>query len=244
MREPPPLREEREPNDDVAHANKIAAGVPVTGYIGKRQSLAEGDRDTFVVPWPSGSKRVVSVSVAGIPNLDINLAISDGDGLHGASADEAGVGDGEILHRRSIDGSLVITVGETVARDQRSPVENVSDPYTLVVTEDRPEGETEPNNLEADANELRPTYEVRGYLDTRKDVDMLRWQGDDGTYDIVVRGDGIPMSWRVGDSPPRTPGAAKIELHKGDVIKLERTDRDGHGPLAGRDQQWSVIVTR
>ncbi|HEV7556983.1 MAG TPA: hypothetical protein VGO00_16065, partial [Kofleriaceae bacterium] len=243
-REPPPLREEREPNDDVAHPNKIAAGLPVTGYIGKRLSMAEGDRDVFVVNWPSGSKRVVTVAVTGVPNLDINLSIADGDGLHGATADEGGVADGEILHRRSIDGPLVITIGETVARDQKFPVENISDPYTLTVTEDKSEGELEPNNMDADATELKPTYEMHGYLDSRKDIDVLRWAGDDGTYDIVVRGDGIPMSWRVGDGAPRTPGAAKVELHKGDIIRLERTDRDGHGPLPGRDAMWSIVVTR
>ena len=32
-REAPPLREEHEPNDDVAHANKIAAGTRVIGYL-------------------------------------------------------------------------------------------------------------------------------------------------------------------------------------------------------------------
>src|SRR5207237_5064226 len=37
LRESPPVSEEREPNDDVAHANKIAAGKPVTGYLGKRR---------------------------------------------------------------------------------------------------------------------------------------------------------------------------------------------------------------
>ena len=34
-------------------------------------------------------------------------------------ADEAQVGDGEVLHRRSIDGPLVITVGETLAKDRQ-----------------------------------------------------------------------------------------------------------------------------
>ena len=41
-REPPPLHEEREPNDDAAHANKIAAGTPITGYLGKRRSRERG----------------------------------------------------------------------------------------------------------------------------------------------------------------------------------------------------------
>src|SRR5262249_13051918 len=152
----------------------------------------------FVVPWPPSSHHVVTVRVTGLPNLDINLSVNDGDGLHGATADDGGVGEGEVMHRRSIDGPLVITVGETLAKDQ-TPVENVSDPYTLSVVVETAAGETEPNNTDVDANPLEPTHELRGYLDSRNDVDMLRWNGGDGNYTIVVRGDGVPLAWRLGD---------------------------------------------
>ncbi len=241
-REPPLLSEEHEPNDDVAQANKIAPGTNVTGFIGKRHSPTEGDRDTFVVPWPASSHHVVTVRVTGIPNLDVNLSVNDGDGLHGATADEGGLGEGEVMHRRAIDGPVVVTVGETVAKDQ-GPVENVSDPYVLTVTVETLAGETEPNGTDADANPLEPTREMRGYLDSRGDVDMLRWTGPDGNYTIVVRGDGIPMAWKIADGHMRTPGAAQVTLKKGDLIRLERTDRTGKGPLPGRDVMWSVVVT-
>jgi hypothetical protein len=239
----PLLREEQEPNDDTAHANRIAAGVPVTGYLGKRHSPTEPDRDVFLVPWQTGSRRVVTVAVSGLPNIDINLSVNDGDGLHGATVDEAGIGSGEVLHRREVDGPVVITVGETPPPD-KLPVENVSDPYTLTVTEETLAGETEPNNMDADANPLVLTEEMRGYLDTRLDIDLLRWTGDNGTYNIVVRGEGVPLVWRLPDGKARTPGTASVELHKGDVIRLERTDRTGKGTLAGRDSPWSVVVTR
>jgi serine/threonine-protein kinase len=242
LREPPPLTEEREPNDDAAHANKIAANTRVTGFLGKRRSPNDGDVDTFVVPYSSASRHVVTVRVTGLPNVDINLAVTDGDGLHGASADEGQIGDGEVLYRRAIDGPLVITVGETVAKDQR-PVENVSDPYTLTVTEEPDAGETEPNDREPDANPLESTRELRGYLDTRQDVDLLRWTGPDGNYTIIVRADTLPLAWRQGDGKLRTPGAAQVTLHKGELITLERTDRTGKGPLPARDVPWSVIVT-
>jgi serine/threonine-protein kinase len=246
MREPPPLTEEREPNDDVGQANRIAAGQPVTGYIGKRRSPQDGDRDVFVVRWPAGERRIVTVRVTGIPNMDITLAVADGDGQHGASTDAGGIGDGEVMHRRSIDGSLVVTVEEKMTKDMKLPVENVSDPYTLTVTEE-PEnaGETEPNNTDADANPLAPTEELRGYLDHRDDIDVLRWTGPDGKYDVIVRADGLPLAWRVGEGNLRTPGAANdLPLRKGDLITLERTDRDGTGPLAGRDASWSIVVTQ
>src|SRR5436305_6607613 len=131
MREKPPLTEEAEPNNDGSHANKIGLG-DITGFIGKRTSTVDADRDVFVVPWPSGEKHVVTIQVTGIPNLDINLSENDEDGLHGATSDEGRIGEGEVLHRRSIDGPLVITVSETVAKGTL-PIENVSDPYTLTV---------------------------------------------------------------------------------------------------------------
>jgi serine/threonine-protein kinase len=242
MREPPPLTEEHEPNDDAAHANKIAPNTKVTGFLGKRRSTSDGDADVYVVPYSSSSDHVVTVRVTGIPNLDINLAVTDGDGLHGATADEGQVGEGEVLHRRAIDGPLVITVGETVAKDAR-PVENVSDPYTLTITEETEAGEREPNNREPDANPIDLTHELRGYLDTRGDVDMLRWAGADGTYSIIVRADGLPLAWHTSDGKLRTPGSAQIHLAKGELITLERTDKGGKGPLPARDTVWSVVVT-
>ena len=239
----PPLTEEREPNDDVAHANTIAAGSEVIGYLGKRRSPEAGDRDNFVVPWPAGSKRIVTVRVTGLPNIDINLSVTDGDGVHGATSDDGGTGEGEVLHRRAIDGPLVVTIDQTIGRDQRWPVENVSDPYKLTVIEEPLAGETEPNGTDADANPLELGNELRGYLDTRADVDMLRWAGPEGTYNVVVRADGLPLAWRIGDGALRTPGAASVMLHAGELIHLERTDRTAKGPLVGRDVMWSIVVT-
>jgi serine/threonine-protein kinase len=242
----PPLTEEHEPNDDAEHANKIAAGQPVTGYVGKRRTPVSGDRDVFVVPWPAGTRRIVSVKVTGVPNLDLALTVNDGDGLHSATSDDAQVGGGEVLHRRAIDGPLVVTIDEVTGG--KPPVENVSDPYTLTVTEDDANGEIEPNNSDADATPLEPTRELRGYLDTRGDVDVLRWMGDDGTYTVIVRPDlgapAIPLEWKLEDGLARTPGAATVPLHKGELIRLERTDRGGSGALTARDTQWSVVVTK
>lgn len=240
MRPKPPLTEEAEPNNDPGHANKIAAGN-VTGFIGKRMSTQDGDRDVYVLPYPSGSKRVVSVKVTGIPNLDISLAVTDGDGLHGATADEGRNGEPEALHRRSIDGPLVITIGETVPKGTL-PVENVSDAYTLTVTEETLAGETEPNATEADANPLELTHELRGYLDTRDDVDTLRWMGPDGTYNVIVRAENLPLAWRLDDNKLRTPGSAQVKLVHGAVIHLERTDKTTTAPLVARDTMWSVVV--
>ena len=242
-REPATTRTEREPNDDVMQANRIAPNTPVTGYLGKRRSQTEGDRDAYVVQWPGGGHHVVTVTVTGLPNIDVNLAVSDGDGQHGVIVDEGGVGEGESLHRRATDGQLVVAVGQTIGKDQKLPVENVSDPYTITVTEERAEaGETEPNNLAADATALELGRELHGYLDVRGDIDLLRWTGEPGTYTVVVRGDGLPLQWRIGDGVRRTPGQATVELDRGAVIRIERTEQSG--VLRGRDAPWSIVVAK
>jgi len=242
FRERPPVSEEKEPNNDAAHADKIAANGPVTGHLGRRLSPQEGDRDTFIIRWPSGSRRTVTVRVTGLPNLDINLAMGRGDGGNATQSDDGRIGEGEVLHRRAIEGPLVISVGQTLAKGAL-PVENVSDAYTLTVTEEPLVGETEPNMIDADANPLELTRELRGYLDARDDVDQLRWTGDDGTYKIIVRADGgLPLAWRTSDGNKRTPGSAQVTLKRGEMIRLERTDRTSAGPLTARDAMWSVVV--
>jgi hypothetical protein len=246
MRPPGTLRAEREPNDDLAQANRVAPGVPVTGYLGKRRSSTEGDRDVYRVDWPRGTRRVATVALTGLPNLDVNLRIDDSDGVHGAVSDEGRLGEGEVLHRRVVDGPLVISVGQTLAPGQQLPIENVSDAYELTVTEERGDaGEIEPNNLEADATPLAPTWELRGYLDARDDVDLLRWTGPDGRFIVVVRGDGLPFAWRLAGGKPRTPGEATVDLRRGELIRIERTDRSEPAvplPPKGRDAPWSIVV--
>jgi serine/threonine protein kinase len=236
-----PVTSEREPNDDLATANRIAVDQPVTGFLGRRRQPNEGDRDLYTIAWNAGTKRVVTVTVTGLPNLDINLSLDDGSGTRTVRSDEGGLGEGETLHRRSIDGPLVITIGQTLDKDQRFAIENVSDPYTLTVTEERGGGEVEPNSTEVDANPLVLTEEMRGYLDTRDDVDLLRWTGADGTYTVTVRADGLPLQWQTSNGTRRTAGEARnVTLTHGEVIKIAR---DPKGVLKTRDATWSVIVS-
>jgi len=70
------------------------------------------------------------------------------------------------------------------------------------------------------------------------------WTGPEGMYSIVVRADGIPLEWRIGDQKPRTPGGASVALVHGDLIRIERTDKVLRGPLPGRDQPWSIAITK
>jgi hypothetical protein len=249
MRQPPVLSQEREPNDELAHANPIAPGHAVTGYLGRRRSRAEGDRDVFQVRWPKGGdgRRVVTARVTGLPNVGLNLTLLSDTGGVLATSDDGALGEAVVLHRRAVEGALLVEVGQAAGVTVTAlPIENVSDAYTLTVTDEGedPGAEHEPNNGEADATVLASGRELRGYLDTRKDVDVLRLEGDAGTYAVVVRGDGLPLVWRGPDDKARSPGAADLVLRRGDVIRLERRDREAPGPLVGQDAPWSVTVTK
>jgi serine/threonine protein kinase len=229
----PPLTAEREGNDDPELANRIEAGKPVTGYLGKRRSTTEGDRDVYRIDWPSGERRVVSVTVTGVPNLDLTLAV-------GAQvSDERRLGEGEALHRRSIDGPLVIAIGQAVPAGAL-PVENVSDPYTLTVTEEPLKGgELEPNGIEADANLIAANDQLRGYLDQLADVDLLKFTGEAGTFTVTLTTDDPSVVWQLADGKQRTPGAADVPLVRGEIIRIQR----GKGtPKPGAT--WSLAITK
>ncbi len=229
------LAEESEPNNDTEHANRVATSV--RGFLGRRIDANEGDRDFY--QFPGAGRRVVTVTVSAIPNIDINLVLDDTTG-HSTTIDEGRVGEGETLHRRVIDGALIVSVGQTRVKDSKLPTENVSDAYELTIVEERADaGEVEPNNMEADSTQLLPTYELRGYLDTKDDVDMLRWTGETGTYIVVVRADGIPLQWKLSDGAARTPGEATLELKKGELVRIERNPAQAQ---TKRDGSWSIVV--
>jgi hypothetical protein len=235
LRPPGVVAAEREPNDDPSTANRIRASVK--GFLGKRVSQTEGDKDHYRVD--GSGRRVVSIVVSGVPNIDLSLSIDDSSG-HATSSDEGKVGEGEALHRRLVDGVVIVTIAQTMAKDQKLPVENVSDPYEVTVIEERADaGEVEPNNMEADATPIIPTYELKGYLDSKTDIDLLRWTGETGTYIVVVRADNVPLQWKTSDGKPRTPGEVTIELKKGELVRIERTPNATHG---SRDAPWSIVV--
>ena len=246
--EAPPQTREVEPNDDDARATRIAAGTDVTGHLGKRISRSEPDRDVYRIEWPAASSHLVTVRVSGLPNLDHRVIVRDGRGRVLATVDEAAVGGSEALRRWRVDGPLVVEVTETMRPGQAFPTENVSDPYTLSVTADDPDAgwETEPNGNAPDATPIAPGTAVRGWLDGRVDVDLLRWEGDAGKVTVEVAADpALPLVWRGPDGVARERGAATLTLERGDILRLERTDRAlAHdAPLPGLAAPWTVIAT-
>ena len=243
LREPPPRRHELEPNDTIDRATRIAAGARVTGYLGKRRSKTEPDTDFFRVTLP-GERPLVTVRVSGVPNLDLTLTLRDEGGRVLATADEQGVGGGELIHRRQGATRMSIEVGQVMTGPW--PVENVSDPYTLEVAVDAPDPawESEPNSEASDATPVAAGATVRGYLDARADVDSLRWDGDDGEVLVDIGApDGLPLAWSGPDGVARG-GRGTVTLRRGDVVRLRRADRDAaKGVLAATETPWAVTMT-
>ncbi|MEZ4368418.1 MAG: serine/threonine-protein kinase [Kofleriaceae bacterium] len=240
----PPRSEEAEPNDEQAQATPIVAGGEVTGLLGRRRSVTEGDRDMFRVAWPIGSRHLVTTTVTAPPNVDVTLGLRRDDGGVIALANDGGVGDRERLRRRWVEGPLLVEVAQVATTGGALPVENVSDPYVLVVQEetDEPGWESEPNGGGADATPIAAGGTVRGYLDARSDVDVLRWTGPAGKVAVELEPGPIPMTWTLADGVVRTAGAT-VTLAEGALISLERSDRDdGPGPLPGVDAAYAITL--
>ncbi len=249
LRTEAPATREREPNDDLADATSIALDGQVTGHLGMRIGPREPDRDVYRVAGTDDDReRVISVHLSGLPNIDEMLTLRDGAGHAVAMISEGGVGNGEAFHRRRIRGPVIVEVDEVLRADQEWAVENVSDPYTLTVaTDDKPGWEIEPDGSPTDAVPLGIGQPMRGWLDSRADVDMLHWTGAPGRYVVEVAAEAaLPFSWRVGDSAGGL-GAGKVELalKPGDLIRLARADADRPDgkQLPGEEDPWTVTVT-
>jgi eukaryotic-like serine/threonine-protein kinase len=238
-------RVERESNSTPATANLIAFDSSVSGLLGKRRSKAEGDRDVFEMKGSAG-RQLISVEITGIPNVDLAVMVMGGDGRTWARLDEGGVGEGEYLFRRAVEGPVFVVVDSQLGEGQAVPTENVSDSYRLVVRRDAADAgwENEPNATPAEASELAPGRELRGRMEARGDVDVLRWTGETGLVRLDVRSEGLPLSWLAPDGTARQAGAADVRLKKGDALRLLRSDSaQRKGEVEGRAAVWSVTAT-
>ena len=238
-----PVTQERETNNELNSANLIASGQAVTGFIGKRRTRSEGDRDVFKLQGPA-REHVLTAEISGLPNINVALSLVGADGKTTVVADEAGVGFGEVLYRRRVRGVVYVAIDQTRDVDSAVPQENISDSYRLTVTDEplaAPGVETEPNSGAADANDLASGVVVAGHLEARVDVDTLRWVGAAGSVKFAVQSQLTSLRWQVGNGEWRSVGTALIEIKPGDLVRLERTDRDAPATKGASDgASWTV----
>ena len=242
----PPVTEERESNDELNTANPIASGHAVTGYIGKRRNRNEGDRDVYRLLGGAERERVITAELTGLPNVNLALSVVGADGKTTVFADETGVGFGEVLYRRRVRGAVYFAVDQTRDGNAAVPQENVSDTYRLTVTEEAANAsglESEPNGTDADANAITVGAPVAGHLEARNDVDLLRWTGAAARVSITVQSELKTLRWQIGAGEWRTAGVVDVQINAGDIIRIDRTDRDAlSSDATSATTPWTVRV--
>ena len=176
---------EQEPNDHAQQAQLLTPGTPIEGFIGKRRSAFEPDRDMYKVDMGDNG-RYLELQLSGIRNMDLFVDVLDTGGRPITRVNYDGTGQPESLHRLRVPGREVILVVSEFKAPELRPTENVSDRYKLLATikdslDER--GEVEPNDTPAAANAFTAGAQITGYLDGVRDVDYYR-VSTDGVMDL------------------------------------------------------------
>ncbi len=127
-----PITAEAEPNNALGDPNLVALNTDVTGFLGKRISPSEADKDFYQVEIDGTAS--VSLSVSPLPNLDLSLFVYDLNGRILRYANDSPIGKGESIASLAVDGTFIVVVTEARETGANSlPIENVSDPYRLEI---------------------------------------------------------------------------------------------------------------
>jgi serine/threonine-protein kinase len=250
LRAVPVYKAEREPNNTLDTATLVAANSEVTGHIGKRVSKSEPDVDFYRFT-TKPEEEVVTLSVDAPANIDIRLNLYDMSGKLIKDTNEFGTGKEEQLRRwRSSRAVAVSVAGVFTEGSGLTPVENVSDRYTLSVVFAPHDSrlESEPNDSRTDANTIAPNTPITGYLDHREDTDVYRVDAAAGEYKLLVSGGpDVPFEWRLNDEASwRGDLQATITITTGSVISIRRKGGAGlsTGELKSPDTPYTIDISQ
>jgi hypothetical protein len=199
--EPPLDGAEREPNNDVAHA------TPMTLQSGTAQLagfLWPGDADVYRVQGVPPEAQL-AFDVDGVDKVDLKLERLGADGKSWVRADDAGVGQGELLPPAKAGEALVRVSGR--ARDTAFDA-----PYrlTATMTQPVPDEEREPNDGPTTATPWLPgATAMKGRLAPRGDEDWFAFTATAAPAGAHFGGP-MPASVKIVDEqrkvvPPGTP---------------------------------------
>ncbi len=225
LRPPVPHIAEIEPNNDFSAATYVYAGSEIEGFIGKRISPSEPDKDFFRFDVEASEKNseVVSIALTCPPNINISLDLYDQNGALLKHSDEAGIGKAETLRRWQVKGPVVVAISGVSAPGQY-PVENVSDPYQLrvIFSPSDKRLESEPNDSRADSNLFVLGTPISGHLDHREDQDVYQVSSAEQPYTLLISGtEPLPIQWRVErEEEWHSELSAQVTLKKGETITL------------------------
>jgi eukaryotic-like serine/threonine-protein kinase len=174
------LAKEKEPNNKLEEANPIGKGRSVKGLIGKRLSATKSDVDVYSFNVKAQGPVLFSARLKGIPYINTSLQIYDDKFQEVVAVDCGPEKFDEVLPNWVlIPGRYYAVVQQVAGAD---PKTNINDHYLLTV-DWRPlrrSDEVEPNDALEQANQVRPTETVVGYLSRPDDVDAYRLVGQGG----------------------------------------------------------------
>jgi hypothetical protein len=185
-----PLVDEREPDDDVAHAQPLTLGSGIRGTLAAPHTVKNklaGDEDVYSWLQPgapavasdagaASSFDIARVELTGVPGLDLALEVLDGDGHRLWLANDGGVGEGEIAPNVAVDAAHTYYLR---VREVGTPKGDATHPYELYLTTFHAgvSDEREPNDDVAHATAISlggSSSDVTGFWSKKRDDDWLR----------------------------------------------------------------------
>ena len=226
------LVNEREPNDEVAQANRITLGQPITGKIGKRQPNGASDRDVFVLDVEAPG--VLSVELTGVEDMNLVASLERVD-RNGKPAgprltlDDAPTGQGERVDAFAVGaGRLYVWVEERAhfTEPVRPPRETTVSSYTLTLTAaEAPkdgDAEVEPNDRLDTATQIAPGHFVsaRTGVGLPYDASFARRELSGVDYFLAAGlGANAPKTWALVVPPP---GGTLLAVDAGELEEWQR----------------------
>ncbi|MBU1239319.1 hypothetical protein KKF84_14530 [Myxococcota bacterium] len=172
-----PVIDEKEPNDYPNWAQLLPPGVGARGFINKARTYTKGlqpDRDIFHFDVPGPDKKILWVSLSGVPDIDIFLAVHRKSLERVVVQDANGPGQEEIIVNLTLaPGRYFFKLGERWrGSDFQS---NYKKPYILrwKLTDPSPGEEVEPNDHRHEANTIPMGQVMSGYLSSKSDYDLF-----------------------------------------------------------------------
>ena len=169
--------EEREPNDKPVQATAMKDNTLVRGFLDPALSGFEGDtmqreEDWYSVVVPDSSeRRLLNISLSGVPNVNTRLALFDELGYLVRESNSNGIGETEKLMSIGLKrGTYYISVGS-----DEQPQKNMEVGYLLRLEWiDDPNSEYEPNDRYIFANDVQFDRDMYGYFNPIGDTDWYK----------------------------------------------------------------------
>lgn len=170
-----PLVDEKEPDDDVAHAQPIPAGNGIRG------TLRAKDVDVFSWMDPNPPRDLgfdyARVELSGVPGIDLMLEVLDGDGKRLVAVNDGGPGEPEVIPNVGVDAAHTYYVR---VREAGAPRGDPDHAYELTIASWRAADgdEREPNDDPAHATPIRwsggTQGDASGFFGRKRDDDWLK----------------------------------------------------------------------